>query len=849
MRIAAPVVLSLLLPATALAQAPLPLDLEHDARPVAEARPTTATFRIDGRLDEAAWAEASVYDDFTQIDPVEGAPASQRTEVRVLYDAEALYLGVRLHDEGPITGRLGRRDMALGDSDWFGLMIDSYHDHRTAFGFDVNPAGVRRDEVKIVDTDDNSWDPVWEVATTVDAGGWTAEYRVPFSQLRFSSAEAQTWGVQFERLIGRNREYSVSTFIPKSEQCCVPKYGHLAGLRGIRPGKRLEVLPYTVVKGEYVDPGLNPYRTDAEHGLSAGVDVKYRVTSNLTLDATLNPDFGQVEVDPAVINLGVYETQFDEKRPFFIEGSDIFGFGSGGGGQLFYSRRIGRAPQVGPGTPLADVPSATTILGAAKLSGQTASGWSLGVMEALTQRETALFRTPGGEDGESVVEPLTNYFVGRARRDLRGGAGAVGGILTAVHRDVGSDLLASQLRSSAYAAGADFRHEWDGRRWALRGSLTASHVRGDAEAITATQRLSNHYFQRPDAEHLEVDSAATSLSGLAASLTLERQAGEHWRGSLAVATTTPGYEVNDIGFNYRTDRRDAEGSLTYRQDRPGSFWRDWRLTGRARFEGNYDGQLISNWLTLSTFSRTLEYWSFHTMLQHSLRAHDDRLTRGGPIAVRPASWLGVAWMQTDARRPVTLEGSVSGQRDEFGGWFAEGDALVGLKTSSRWNLSVGPNLRRESIVAQYVSTVPDAAASATYGQRYVFAPLEYTELSLETRFNLTFTPGLSLETYVQPLISSGDYGEAKYLTAPGSYDFAPFAGSVPDRDFNVGSLRGNAVLRWEWRQGSTLYLAWQQSRADADRFGDFDFGRDRRALFRAPPDNIFLVKVNYWLNP
>ena len=297
--------------------------------PVAHAIRASGPVHIDGQLDEKSWAAAPVTNSFTQIDPDEGKPASQLTEVRVLYDDEALYVGVRLHDTGPVTARLGRRDMSLGDSDWFGLMIDSYHDHRTAFGFDVNPAGVRRDEVKTIDVDDNSWDAVWKVATSIDSEGWTAEYRVPFSQLRFSGDSAQTWGVQFERLIGRTREYSVSTFIPKRERGGVPQYGHLDGLRDIASGKRLEVLPYTVARAEYVHPQLNPYRTNQEYATSVGVDLRYRVASNLTLNATINPDFGQVEVDPAVINLGVYETFFEEKRPFFTEGSEIFDFGAG----------------------------------------------------------------------------------------------------------------------------------------------------------------------------------------------------------------------------------------------------------------------------------------------------------------------------------------------------------------------------------------------------------------------------------------------------------------------------------------------------------------------------------------
>jgi hypothetical protein len=366
-------------------------------RPVTVSRAArlSGDIRLDGHLSEAAWAGAPVTGGFTQIEPDEGQPATQKTEVRVLYDDAALYVGVRLHDNGPITGRLGRRDMPLGDSDWFGLAIDSYHDHRTAFVFDVNPAGVRRDEIKTIDVDDNSWDPVWNVAVTVDSAGWTAEYRVPFSQLRFSRADVQTWGIQFERMIGRRAEYSVSTFSPRSERGGVPRYGHLEGLQSIVAGKRLEVLPYVVGRAEYVDPGTNPFRTDHDKFSSAGLDVLLRATTNLTVNATFNPDFGQVEVDPAVVNLGVYETFFEEKRPFFIEGNEIFDFGADGtsGGQMFYSRRIGRSPTLFAPSPAADAPTATTILGAAKLSGKL-GGWSVGILEAVTDRESARYITP-----------------------------------------------------------------------------------------------------------------------------------------------------------------------------------------------------------------------------------------------------------------------------------------------------------------------------------------------------------------------------------------------------------------------------------------------------------------------
>lgn len=836
----------------AIAQSPSgdPAGHGHD-RPITISRAvrTTTPIQLDGRLTEAAWANAPVTDSFTQIDPDEGRPASQRTEVRVLYDDAFLYVGARLHDTGRIVGRLGRRDMDFGDSDWFGVMIDSYLDHRTAFGFDVNPAGVRHDEIKTIDVDDYSWDPVWEAATTVDSAGWTAEYRIPFSQLRFSNAREQVWGVQFERIIGRNREYSVSTFIPKSIRGGVPQYGHLLGIEDIRPGKRVEALPYTVQRASWVDPGANPYRGKPEWTTQGGLDLLIRATSSLTVNAAFNPDFGQVEVDPAVVNLGVYETFFDEKRPFFIEGSEIFDFGAQGtsGGQLFYSRRVGRSPTLGPPTAASDMPDATTILGAAKISGKPA-GWSIGVLEAVTAREEARYRD-GTSDARTTVEPMANYFVGRARREFRGGQSLFGGILTAVHRDLDSPPLEASLHRAAYAGGVDFRHEFRNRSWALFGDAEVSHVRGSTAAITATQRLSRHYFQRPDADHLEVDENATSLTGYSVNLGVAKQGGRNWRGSLGAAVVSPTYEVNDLGFAVRTDRADAQAVLTYLQLQPSTRLRRWNVSLIGRSEHNHDWQPILSFAMLQASAQTLGYWNFTVQLQRFFKSYDDRLTRGGPLALRPQWTSASVAVSTDGRRPLTAGLHVNAQHYEYGGWGWASRLSLGVKTSTRWNLSAGPAVSRSFTPAQYVTQVPDPDYAPTFGRRYVFAPLWQTSVGLETRFNVTFSPTLTLETYIQPLLSSADYGSPRTLEAPRTYRFNAYAGQVPNLDFNLRSLRGNAVLRWEWREGSTLFVAWQQRRSDSEPIGDFDFGRDRRALFQTRPDNIFLVKMNYWLNP
>ena len=487
---------------------------------------------VDGRVEEDAWLETPAITEFTQLDPDEGAPASLRSDVRIVYDDEALYIGAMLYDADNVSSRLARRDAQVPDADYFIVSLDSYHDHGRAYRFSVNPSGQKRDA--IVQNEgfggDDSWDPVWAVVTAVTYEGWSVEMRIPFSQLRFSRAHVQEWGLQLERIIRRRQENLVFAFTPKLEQGGVPRYGHLQGIRGIDAGRRLELLPYVAGQGEFIqqeptgDVGFgNPYRTGSDYFGNGGVDLAYRLTSNLTLNGSINPDFGQVEVDPAVINLTAFETRHQERRPFFVEGADIFDFGRGGPGgnvggtpDLLYSRRIGAAPQGEvPSTAIfSDVPAATTILGAAKLTGRTQNSWYVGVLDAVTQREKGVWTDASGVRGASVVEPATNFFVGRVRKDTRGGRTSFGGIASAVNRRLGErDLLSGELHSSAYSAGLDLMHEWADRTWRFSAAVASSYVGGTREALLRTQRSSARYFYRPDAGHLELDSAATSMAG------------------------------------------------------------------------------------------------------------------------------------------------------------------------------------------------------------------------------------------------------------------------------------------------------------------------------------------------
>ncbi|MGH7469763.1 MAG: DUF5916 domain-containing protein [Longimicrobiales bacterium] len=854
----------------------------HADAPRAQAVRTTMPMRVDGRLDEQAWNSASSVSTFRQIDPDEGQPVSERTEVRILYDDNAIYIGAHLYDRSPVTTRLGRRDMDRGDADWFAAIFDSYHDHLTAYVFLINPSGVLRDAVRSEENADPSWDAVWEGSAQIDGEGWIAEMRIPFSQLRFARADAQTWGVQFERDITRRGEMAVFAFSPKSEPSGIPRYGHLEGMQSITTGKRLEVLPYVVARNERIETGANPFRSDSEGEVSSGVDLKYRVSSNLTLNASINPDFGQVEVDPAVVNLSAYETFFEEKRPFFLEGADIFNFGQGAVGpgsvyrNLFYSRRVGRRPQLGAPTPLSDVPDVSTILGAAKLTGRLGSGWSLGVLEALTQEEQARFRNLTTQSNESsTAEPLTNYFVGRLIKQSQNGMSRLGGMVTAVNRDADDARVAQALRANAFTGGIDWSHEWAGRAWRFSGFLAGSNVRGAASAITLTQQSAQRYYQRPDAGHLELDDNASTLSGFAAQAQIYKQSGQHWIGDLGIYAVSPGYEVNDLGFQSRADQLGLNGRIVYRQQQPGRRLRSYNFWSSFGYNTNFDGLSIGNSIGGGVGVQFLNFSSFNINLGTNIGTHDDRLTRGGPLSRTTTSGRLFAFYNSDYRKNTTVSLNGGGMRWQSGGWYKQVGASLSVKPAPSWNLSVGPNVQGSYDPGQFVIRVNDALASATLGARYVFAGIRTTTLSMETRLNVTFSPELSLQLYAQPFISSGDYGALKELRRPGEFTFNRYdqVGSVslqnggesfridpdgsgpaptftaPNNDFNVRSLRGNAVLRWEWRPGSTVFFAWQQMRSGSAPLGDFDFTRDQRALFRAQPDNIFLVKVNYWLNP
>jgi hypothetical protein len=835
----------------------------HAARPAVQAVRLQGAIDLDGQLREPEWSLAPPATEFTQTDPREGQPATERTEVHVLFDDDALYVGARLFQSGKINTRLGRRDTFLMDSDWFYVMLDSYHGHLSAYQFSINPSGVKRDELSTSGgpgsggNGDVSWDAVWDVATSIDPEGWTVELRIPFSQLRFTGGQVQTWGIQFSRRIIGKDELVVFAYTPKSERGGVSRFGHLNGLQSLKTGKKLEVLPYLVSRAEYleVDSG-DPFRDGSDYFYSGGLDLKYRVTSALTLDATMNPDFGQVEVDPAVVNLTAFETSFDEKRPFFVEGNDIFRFNEM---RLFYSRRVGRSPQgsLPDGAGFSNRPDASTILGAAKLTGRTASGWNIGVVEAVTSQESAEYIDANGETQSAMVEPVTNHFVGRAEKTLREGQSAVGGIVTAVHRGLDDERLDSLLRSSAYTAGLDFNHEFASRSWAVGGYFAYSRVTGSPESILRAQLSSSRYFERPDADYVEVDSSRTRLDGFTGRLELRKIAGEHWRGQANISAISPGFEINDMGFQTAVDRLGADVNITYVENTPGELFRNYRIESRTSRDFNFGWEPVGGRTQISLNGQFVNYWGSNVNFTRNFAAFDDRLTRGGPITRNLADWSFNFNVNTDNRRRVNARTNASYNWGESGSWNGNISFNLSLRPAESWTISAGPNFRRNYTPAQYVSSETDSSAVATFGKSYIFTPLDQTTLSMETRLNVNFTPEISLEVFAQPFISSGDYHAPIRLRAARTFDFEPYGGTIEDRDFNTRSVRGNAVLRWEWQPGSTLFLVWQQRRAGdlacavsspRCRPGRFEFRRDAREMFDARPNNVFLVKMNYWLN-
>jgi len=845
---------------------------------------------LDGILTEPVW-HRSGYSDFKQKEPNQGEPATERTEVWVAYDEEAIYIAADLHETAPdsIMQVLGRRD-AFITADWFVFWVDPYYDRRSGFYFGISAAGTLLDGVLYNDdSDDDSWDGVWEGKVYINGHGWTAEMRIPFSQLRFHQQEQYRWGVNFGRMIGRKNEESYVVYTPRGQSGFVSRFVDLVGMDNVVPPAQVEFLPYVNTRAEYTQAEAgNPFRDGSRYLPGLGGDLKVALGTNLTLDATINPDFGQVEVDPAVVNLSDVETYYPEKRPFFIEGANTFRFGRGGSSTnwsfnwseptIFYSRRIGRAPTGSlPGSDYADVPIGTTILSAAKVTGKVNSSVNVGTVHALTAREMADVSLNGSRS-RAEVEPLTYYGVARVQQEFNKGHQGLGVMSTYASRFFKDERLRSEMNNNSLFAGLDGWVSLDtNRTWVLTGWGGFSQVWGSKERMVGVQQNSQHYFQRPDAGHVQIDSAATSLGGYAGRLFLVKQKGAVMANA-AFGVVSPGFDVNDLGFSWRTDVVNMHVAGGYRWTEPGKLFRRASLT--AAFFQNFDFGGNVNWRGVWQ-SGNLEFHNFWSMFwnyAYNPQTVNNRRTRGGPLMLAlPGRQFGLGF-STDSRKQwvFSADAMLYHRTNE-----PEIMAEVGVewKPAPSLNVSFSPSFYRDRTRAMWVTAVDDPLATQTYGRRYIFAVLNQTNLAASIRVNWTFTPQLSLQLFLQPLLAAGDYHDFKELRQPKTYNFLEYgkdgstltevrngegnvesydvdpdgAGPAPkfnisNPDFRFSSLRGNAVLRWEYHPGSVLYLVWTQSRSDYENLGEFAFGRSVSRLVNSKADNIFMLKMTYWFS-
>ena len=871
---------------TPLQTPPVPVDspiaVPQQVRALRLARPVV----VDGALHDEMWRGAERVTGFLQRDPHEGTQPTESTVVHVAYDDAALYIGARMYDSHPdsIVARLGRRD-AQTNSDALTVFVDPYHDRRSGYYFGINAAGTLSDGTLYNDEwNDDSWDGVWEGQVTRDSLGWMAEFRIPYSQLRFVQRPEYVWGINFKREIARKNERDYLVYTPKDGSGFVSRFVDLVGIVQVTPPPRIEVLPYTTSKAEFSSHGDgDPFNDGSTLTPGIGADARIGLGPNLTLNATVNPDFGQVEVDPAVVNLSDAETFFQEKRPFFIEGSSIFNFGRGGARnywgfnwsepQFFYSRRVGRRPQGSvPDAAFADVPAGAHILGALKLTGKAGGSWNLGALSAVTARETARLDTAGVQFRKEV-EPFAFYGVFRAQKEFPDGRQGLGFISTVAARGFKDATLQSDVNGNSLALGVD---GWTflsrDKKWVVTGWAGVTRVTGDAARIAALQRDPRHYFQQPDARHVRVDPNATSLTGWAARVYLNKQKG-NWFSNSALGVIAPQFDVHDVGFLWRTGLINMHFGAGYSWTKPGKVFRYAELGGALFRTYDWDGNI--NWTGIYHFGyvQLLNYQQFNWDLAYNPWTVNNRRTRGGPLSLNPPGYQADVGWNSDSRKSWVVNLQTGTYQAESGrSWYLS--PSLELRPASNISVSVGPNLFQERTPVQYVGTFDAAAATATYGKRYVFGTLHQTELSAGIRLNWTYTPKLSLQLYAQPLISAGRYTAFQELARPRSFAFNQYgrdggtisrdtagmyhvqASATPrdtlsfsDPNFNFVSLRGNAVLRWEYLPGSTIYFVWTQSRSDDENIGDFQFRRSMDRLLHAEANNVFLVKLTYWWNP
>jgi len=834
---------------------------------------------IDGELDDKCWQSATWAGGFVQHDPNEGKNPYLDTKFAVLFDNQFIYVAIKAFDSSTdsIVHRMTVRDDI--DGDWVGIQFDSYHDLRTAFTFNVSAAGVKEDFIMSNngDSEDHNWNPIWWVKTKIAKDGWYAEMKIPLTQLRFSDKEKQVWGMQVGRTIFRKSEFSIWQPVARNASGWVSYIGELHGLNHIKSKKVFDLIPFTAAKAEdYKKEEGNPYADGRDYNFNAGLDGKIGLTNNLTLDFTVNPDFGQVEADPSEVNLSAYESFFEEKRPFFIEGRNILSFpimfGDGGlaSQNLFYSRRVGRRPHGYPDlkdNEYTKVPEFTRILAATKITGKTANGWSLGAMESLGAQANAKISDLNNERSE-IVEPMTNYSLVRVQKDNNEGNTIIGGMLTSVNRDLkGTDLM--YLNKNAYSGGVDFTQYFKDKKWFLKLNGMFSRIEGDTSAILDAQTSSARYFQRPDADYLSLDSSLTSMSGTAANLQFGKAGGGKWRFMTALSYKSPSFEINDMGFLPQSDEIMEVIWVGYRIYKPFSIFRYLSMNFNQWSGWDFGASNTFNGGNVNLNTQFKNYWNLATGFNVSSTQISNGSLRGGPALKLPGNISSWFWMGTNNQKKIriSVNGNIS-KNFENTSYYKGVNLGLSYQPLNTLRVSLNPSYSVNKDQLQYVGNYEFSNTN-----KYVMASIEQKVMSMSLRINFNITPDLSIQYWGQPFIASGKYFDFKDITTPmaDNYNnrFHVYTNSeisfdentnsylvdenkdlntdfeISNPDFNYKEFLSNLVLRWEYVPGSTLYIVWSQSRDHYIDNGQFDLVDDTRTLFKNYPHDVFMIKFSY----
>ncbi|MEJ5263915.1 MAG: DUF5916 domain-containing protein [Bacteroidales bacterium] len=829
---------------------------------------------IDGKLDDACWQLGQWSEDFVQQTPREGAKASQRTQLKVLYDDKYIYVAFKCYDNEPekILHEVGNRDELAGDV--VGINFDSYYDHKTGYEFNITAGGSLIDlVVKNDGQPDFNWNAVWMGRTALTDSGWTAELKIPFSQLRYNNKPDQVWGMHSWRWIARNAEEDQWSLIPRNNAGFIYSFGELRGIQNLPAARRLEFMPYSLAKLT-TNPvnAENPLSYRYSRSATIGMDGKVGVGSDFTLDYTLNPDFGQVEADPSEMNLSAFETFYAEKRPFFLEGKNILDFNIDDD-ILFYSRRIGHAPMAVPGEDennrkFVKADPNTDIIDAVKFSGKTANGLSIAVLQSLTARSYATIDSAGYRY-ELPVDPLTNYMLYRLQKDYNQGNSSVGAIFTTTHRDINHANL-YKLNKAAYTAGIDYTQFLYDRNYFINLRGIYSSVQGRPEAMLELQNSSVHYFQRPDASYLHVDSSLTRLNGYGGKIEMGRTGKNKFSFSESISFRSPGLELNDMGYQQRADFIEQKISLRYNETVPSWIIREYVLHAENTHRWNFGGQHESESYLFSSYVHFVNNWQWSIWAYHFQGGLDTRFLRGGPAVKMVPYWHFGTNFNTDWAKRVTFAlnahysfALTSGSNDY------KIQPQLHLKVSSRFRLSSQFSIQENHYDMMYVNTVEDNQHTT----RYITARLNQIIYRLTLRASLNITPNLSFQYYGSPFITMGNYMQYKEITQPVAEDYhsryipltdpdirfdptnnryqvsrSAVEYSFDNPDFHMREFRSNFVFRWEYRPGSVVYFVWANQMNNSDAPYQSSLSASLKDLFSTTGTNIFMVKVNYYLN-